>query len=65
MKASEMRSKSIEELETEQLAMRRELFNLRIQKGIGQSTQTHLLRNVKKRIARAKTIQSEKEGSSL
>ena len=63
MKTSELRSKSVEELQQEQLAMHKELFNLRIQRGIGQSPQTHLFRKVKRSIARVKTIIREKEGS--
>ena len=63
MKTSELRNKSAEELQSEQLAIHRELFNLRMQRGIGQSPQTHLFRKLKRDIARIKTILREKEGS--
>ncbi|EKD73454.1 MAG: ribosomal protein L29 [uncultured bacterium] len=63
MKTSELRSKSVEELQSEQLAIHRELFNLRMQRGIGQSPQTHLFRKLKRDVARIKTILREKEGS--
>lgn len=63
MNTSELRNKSIEELQTEQMAKQRELFNLRMQKGLGQVTQTHLFRNVKKAIARIKTLLREKQGN--
>ncbi len=63
MKASELKSKSIEELHSEQIAISKELFNLRMQRGIGQTPQSHLFRKLKKEIARIKTILREKEGS--
>lgn len=63
MKASEMRNKTVADLNNELLALLKELFNLRIQRGIGQTPQTHLFRKVKKAIARIKTVLSEKEGS--
>jgi large subunit ribosomal protein L29 len=64
MNASELRSKPVDKLKTELLASLKELFSLRVQKGVGQTTpQPHLFRNVKKQIARIKTILREKEGS--
>lgn len=63
MNVKELREKSVDELKNELLAVFKELFNLRVQKGIGQSPQTHLFRNAKKLIARIKTILREKEGS--
>jgi large subunit ribosomal protein L29 len=64
MKAKELKTKSVEELKSELTALLKELFSLRIQKGIGQTPLSHLFRNVKKQIARVKTILHEKEGSS-
>ena len=63
MNVKELRAKSVDELKNELLAVFKELFNLRVQKGIGQNPQTHLFRNAKKLIARIKTILREKEGS--
>lgn len=63
MKSKELRNKSEGELQTELLASLREQFNLRIQRGIEQSPQTHLFKKVRKEIARIKTILREKEGS--
>jgi large subunit ribosomal protein L29 len=63
MKTSELRNKSVEELRSEQIAIRKELFNLRIQRGIGQTPQTHLFKKLKRTIACIKTILREKEGS--
>jgi large subunit ribosomal protein L29 len=65
MNATELRNKSITELQNELLALLKEQFNLRMQKGVGQSSpKPHLFGNVKKQIARVKTILGEKEGSS-
>lgn len=64
MNASELRKKTTEELSTELLALLREQFNLRMQKGVGQSPSPHLFGKVRKQIARVKTILSEKEGSA-
>jgi large subunit ribosomal protein L29 len=60
MKVSELRNKSIEELSKELIALLKEQFNLRIQKGAGQSPKSHLLRKVKKEIARIKTLLTQK-----
>jgi large subunit ribosomal protein L29 len=60
MKASELREKSPQELEDELLKLRREQFNLRMQKASGQLGQTHLLRDTQREIARVKTIMAEK-----
>lgn len=63
MNASELRNKTAGELQSELLALLKEQFNLRIQKGVGQTPQTHLVKKVRKEIARIKTILCEKEGS--
>ncbi len=60
MKASEIRNKSVEELNQELLALRKEQFNLRMQKKMSQSPKTHLMRKAKKDIARIKTVLREK-----
>ena len=66
MNTSELRKMSIEELRKELLALAKEQFNLRIQKGVSQqSPQTHLFRNARRQAARIKTILREKEGSAL
>ena len=60
MKASELREKNIEELQQELIALRKEQFNLKMQKGWGETPKSH---NFKKRrdIARVKTIINEKQ----
>jgi large subunit ribosomal protein L29 len=60
MKANELRDKNIDELKKEMLALLREQFNLRIQKGAGQPPKPNLLKKVRLAIARIKTILHEK-----
>ncbi len=60
MKASELRDKSAEELNNELLALRREQFNMRMQQGGGQLAQPHRMKNVRRDIARVKTVLQEK-----
>ena len=62
MNASEMREKTVGDLNNELLALLKEQFNLRIQRGVGQTPQTHLFRKIRREIARIKTILREKEG---
>lgn len=64
MTATELRSKSTEELNKELLALLREQFNLRIQKGSGQSPKGHLFKQARVAIARIKTILKEKGSSA-
>ena len=63
MKASELKVKSVEELNAELLGLLREQFNLRMQSATGQLAQTHLLKQVRRDIARVKTILTEKAGA--
>ena len=60
MNAEELRSKSIKELNDELLELRKEQFNLRMQKGVGQATRVHQFKLNKKNIARVKTVMNEK-----
>ncbi|MBM33784.1 MAG: 50S ribosomal protein L29 [Rheinheimera sp.] len=63
MKASELKSKSVEELNAELLGLLREQFNMRMQAATGQLAQTHLMKQVRRDIARVKTILTEKAGA--
>lgn len=60
MKATEyvkaLRGKSAQELKDELIALRKEQFNLRMQKATGQLNKSNLVQNVRKKIARAKTV---------
>ncbi len=60
MKVEELRSKTVRELDSELLELRKEQFNLRMQRGVGQATRVHQFKANKKNIARVKTIMNEK-----
>jgi large subunit ribosomal protein L29 len=61
MNASELRNKNQAELKDELLGLLREQFNLRMQRASGQLSKGHLLRNVRRNIARVKTVLNEKK----
>lgn len=63
MKASELREKSVEELNGVLLAQLKEQFKLRMQAATGQLNQTHLLATTRKDIARIKTALKQKAGN--
>ncbi len=63
MNVSEMRSKTEVELRGELTSLLQEQFNLRMQKGMGQMTNTNELRRVRRDIARVKTVMTEKAGT--
>ncbi len=60
MKASELRQKSIDELNTELLELLREQFNLRMQMNMGQLSRFDRFSKIRKDIARIKTVLSER-----
>lgn len=62
MKASELREKSVEDLNKELLALREQQFRQRMQKATGQLGQTHVLRATQRDVARIKTLLREKAG---
>ena len=64
MKIHELREKSPAELNEELMALLREQFNLRMQRATGQLSKHHLLTNVRKNIARVKTLLKEQEGQA-
>jgi large subunit ribosomal protein L29 len=64
MKAKTLRQKSVSELQAEIVSLRKEQFNLRMQRGTGQLSRPHLMREVRKNVARAKTVLREKQGNS-
>jgi large subunit ribosomal protein L29 len=61
MNATELREKSVAELRDELLKLRREQFNLNMAKATGQLAQTHLLGQMRRDIARIKTVIAQKE----
>jgi large subunit ribosomal protein L29 len=62
MNASELRGKSVEELNKELLQLLEARFKLRMQKATGQLGQVHLIKVQRRAIARVKTILREKAG---
>jgi large subunit ribosomal protein L29 len=60
MKVEELRSKTVNELNSELFELRKEQFNLRMQQGVGQATRVHQFKLNRKNIARVKTIMNEK-----
>ena len=61
MKASELRGKSVEELQAQLQDLYKDQFNNRMQNATGQLGQVHLLKEVKRDIARIKTLLTEKQ----
>jgi len=63
MKTEEPRGKSVEELQEQLQELYKAQFNTRMQNSTGQLGQVHLVKEVRKDIARVKTILTEKESS--
>jgi large subunit ribosomal protein L29 len=63
-KPADIRAKSSDELSALLLDLRREQFNLRFQKATGQAQGTARVREVRRDIARVKTILAEKQISA-
>lgn len=62
MKTTELREKSVEELNKELIDLLKEQFNLRMRKATGQLNQSHLVSKVRRDVARVKTVLNEKAG---
>lgn len=56
--------KSAGDLKTELVALRKEQFNLRMQSAVGQLNKSNLVRDVRKKIARVKTIMQQQAKAS-
>jgi len=63
MKAADIRSKSPDELDEQLEELTKEAFNLRFQKASGQLENTARVRQVRRDIARIKTIAAQKAGA--
>ena len=61
MKANELRNLTTAEIEEQAKTLKEELFNLRFQLATGQLDNPARIRNVRKDIARAKTVLRERE----
>ncbi len=62
MKASELRLKSIEDLKSDLIGLRKQQFNLRFQLSSDQLANISEFSRVRKDIARIKTVLTEKAG---
>ncbi len=56
MELKELRGKSAQDLNAHLLDLRREQFNMRMQKGSGQLAKTHQIRHVRREIAQVKML---------
>lgn len=64
MAASEFRDMSLDQLDDQLIRLKREQFNLRFQAASGQLENTARVRQVRRDIARVKTIAREKQNAS-
>ena len=60
MKAADIRAKTPDQLDDDLAALKKEQFNLRFQKATGQLEKTARVKQVRRDIARIKTIAAEK-----
>lgn len=60
MKASELQGKTQAELRDTLHDLLKEQFNLRMQRGTGQFSRPHLMKDVRRNIARVKTVMNQK-----
>ncbi len=64
MKAIDARAMSADQLTDELLKLKKEQFNLRFQEATGQLEKTARVRQVRRDIARVKTIQAEQKSAA-
>ncbi len=62
MQAKELKGKSLAELQDELNQLLQQQFDLRMAKGNGQLTKMHLLRDVRRNIARVQTVMNQVKG---
>ena len=60
MKAEDIRTKTVDEFTDQLASLKKEQFNLRFQKATGQLEKTARVRQVRRDIARIKTIAAQK-----
>ena len=63
-KVSELKEMSLDTLQEELLALRKQQFTLRLSKANGSLQKTHIIKLLRRTIARVKTIMTEKVGGS-
>ena len=64
MKAADIKTMTIDQIDDEVLKLKKEQFNLRFQRATGQLENTARVREVRRDIARLKTIAHQKRGSA-
>ena len=64
MKATELRAKSVDELNAELIALRRAQFSMRMQLATQQLNKVDQIRKVRRDVARVRTVLAEKSKSS-
>lgn len=64
MKASDLRDKTPDQLDDELVKLKKEQFNLRFQVATGQLENTSRVRQVRREIAKVKTVLREKQAAS-
>lgn len=64
VKAKDLRSMSIDELEAKLLEKKKEQFNLRVQQSTGQLQNTAVLRSVRREVAKINTLIAERKKNS-
>jgi large subunit ribosomal protein L29 len=62
MTAIELKDKSVVELQTQLEELLSDQFKLRMQKSTGQLSQSHLIKQTRRNIARVKTVLAQKAG---
>jgi large subunit ribosomal protein L29 len=65
MKATELRGKSADELQTELASLLKAQFSLRMQKATQQLSNTSQLRKVRRDIARVRTVMAQKTAEQV
>ena len=64
MKAADARAMTVDQLDDEVLKLKKEQFNLRFQRATGQLANTARVREVRRDIARIKTVAAQKRAAS-
>jgi large subunit ribosomal protein L29 len=64
MKAEEFRHMTVDQLEDQLAKLKKEQFNLRFQRASGQLENTSRVREVRRDIARIKTVQTQKRSGA-
>ena len=61
MEIKKLRDKTADDLQNHVVDLRKEQFNLRMQRGTGQLAHPHEIKRVRREIARTKTVLGEKK----